>query len=160
MFTSALSYYAGEKRVKLVNDTMFAWVHLLSHLKVLYPKWNWLLPAAFVAVYSGAPLGQPSFVNNYWKHFFLEAFEMCYFAATEIIAALQHCSFCCSLQCCLVRSAKMFLQLAEAVFLEALGMCYFTQDNLPSSYPCTAHHPPCPYSKLHQKALWPVHSCV
>ena len=45
--------------LELVTAMVTAWVHLLSHLKVLYPKWNWLLPAVFVAVYSGAQLKQP-----------------------------------------------------------------------------------------------------
>ena len=50
--------------LKLMTAMATAWVHLLSHLKVLYPKWNWLLPAVFVAVYSGAQLKQPKLCTN------------------------------------------------------------------------------------------------
>ena len=58
-FPFALLYYIKKESLTLMTAVVTAWVHLLSHLKVLYPKWNCPLAAVFVAVYSGAQLKQP-----------------------------------------------------------------------------------------------------
>ena len=80
-----------------------AWVHLLSHLKVLYPKWNCPLAAVFVAVYSGAQLEPPKSSTITWSTVFWRHWE----------CATSFKTFWFDLSLHILQSSMLFLRIAK-----------------------------------------------